>query len=86
MKAISFKDLKADNVHGYTREQSPAANTLVLKEMVFPGAFGYPDMYVRHTRFVHNDEEYLLISQTDYELTDERRLEIVRGAQEFLSA
>ncbi len=74
MKIISYQDLAVDKRHGFVyQDTSSEKEILVIKEQVFPGAAGYPDMYVRHLKTTFQDEEYLIISQTDYELTPAKK-------------
>lgn len=84
MKCITFRDLSIEKIHGY--ELTPIeSDSLVVKEMIFPGAQGYPPMYIRHIRVFYG-EPILIISQTDYELSDRKKAEIAEGAIKFLSA
>lgn len=83
MKCITFRDLSVEKMHGY--ELAPIeSDSLVVKEMILPGVKGYPPMYIRHIYAFHG-EPILIISQTDYELSDRKKAEIVTGAIQFLS-
>lgn len=86
MKVMAFRDLKIDKRHGYeicTASSKPGAQ--ILKEQIVPAFAGFPPLYVRHIKFLFGPEEILVISQTDYELTDMKRAEIFKGARKFLS-
>jgi hypothetical protein len=84
MKCITFRDLSVEKKQGY--ELAPIeSNSLVVKEMILPAVQGFPPMYIRHIRVFHG-EPILIISQTDYELSDAKKAEIVSGAIKFLSA
>ena len=42
---------------------------LIIKEQIVPGQFGFSDIYIRHL-FLDNE---LVISYTNYELTDSKK-------------
>lgn len=83
MKFVTYQDLKFDKRHGYKIEAGNE-ESLVVKEMILPGAYGFPPMYIGHIPFRYHSEEINLISQTDYELTEPKRREIIRNAIAFL--
>lgn len=85
MKIIAYRDLSVDNKHGY-QIQTVESDSMIIEEMVFPEAQGFPPMYIRHIRFINSGEPILIISQTDYELDADKKIEIIAGAIEFLSA
>lgn len=82
MRIIVYRDLKHDGMHGY-QLQSLKANVVVV-EQVLPGKFGYPDLYIRHLYFDLNDTPILIVSQTEYELDDAKRSEIVDSAKKLI--
>ncbi|WP_445631574.1 hypothetical protein [Nostoc sp. DSM 114167] len=82
---ITFYDLDRENKHGFSSKDIPAnERTLILKEQIIPGAFGYPDMYIRHMKLRYGNQDYPIICMTDYELDEVKRLEIIAGAVKFL--
>ncbi|MEH2200957.1 hypothetical protein [Nostoc sp.] len=85
MNYLTYHDLEKENKHGFTAgEESLTEKSLVVREMVVPGFAGYPDMYVRHLHLVSIEQQYLIISMTDYEIDEAKRLEICAGAVKFL--
>ena len=84
VKIMTYRDLKDENLHGYKLEGVPTPDGILLKEQVIPGAFGFLPIYIRHVRFLWGAGVALVISQTNYELTELNRLEIVKGARAFL--
>lgn len=86
MKIMTYRDLHVDKKHGYEMSAvSTKPSDQVLKEQIVPAFAGFPPLHVRHIRFLFGPEAILIISQTDYELTDIKRAEIVKGARKFLS-
>ncbi|MEH1971093.1 hypothetical protein [Nostoc sp.] len=82
---ITCYDLDRENKHGFSSKDIPVnERTLIVKEQVIPGAFGYPDMYIRHLKVRYKNLDYPIISMTDYELDVIKRLEIIAGAVKFL--
>ncbi|MDZ7970861.1 MAG: hypothetical protein RM368_39070 [Nostoc sp. DedSLP03] len=85
IKFITFYDLEKENKHGFSsKAYPPTERTLVLREQIIPGAFGYPDMYIRHMKLRYDNRDYPIICMTDYELDEVKRLEILAGAVNFL--
>ncbi|MEH1791604.1 MULTISPECIES: hypothetical protein [unclassified Nostoc] len=85
MNYLTYHDLEKENKHGFSAGESLLTEeSLVVREMIVPGMFDYPDMYVRHVHLIFGTEEYLIISMTDYELDEVKRLEICAGAVKFL--
>lgn len=82
-KLIIFRDLNRENLHGYSFDILPPG-TLILKENVLFGMAGYPPLYIRRTPILIDGEPFLVLSQTDYEITESRRENIVHGAIEFM--
>lgn len=83
MRAIAYRDLKAENLHGYESQEIQSGG-MVVREMIVPGAFGFPPMYIRHLSLTYAGERVLIICQTDYELTPAKGVEILAGAVQFL--
>ncbi|MEH2214281.1 hypothetical protein [Nostoc sp.] len=82
---ITYHDLDREQKHGFSsKDIPPNERTLIVKEQVIPGAFGYPDMYIRHMRLRYKNQDYPIICMTDYELDEVKRLEILAGAVKFL--
>lgn len=77
---ISFRD--ADGKKGYTIEDVKPGSQM-LKESIFPGQFGLPDLHIVHLKPIIAGQEYLIISVTEYELTDEKCRAIEQGAVQF---
>ncbi|WP_148650009.1 hypothetical protein [Nostoc sp. NIES-3756] len=74
-----------DNKHGFSiPDVTQNPENLVLKEQVFPGMAGYPAMYIRHLTMTFRQEQYFIVSMTDYELDDAKKTEIINDAIEFL--
>lgn len=87
MNYFTYHDLKKENKQGFTAGEKPLTEeSLVVREMVIPGMAGYPDMYIRHIEIIFEEQQYLLISMTDYELDEAKTLEISIGAAKFLKA
>lgn len=84
MQIIIYQDLAKDQKHGYSASIVATDNSLIVREMIVPGLHGYPPLYVRHLKVTFNNLPQIIISQTDYELTLAKRLEIIAGAVEFL--
>jgi hypothetical protein len=85
MNYLAYHDLEKEDKHGFTaREESLTEEYLVVREMVIPGVFDYPDMYVTHINLVFGEKQYLIVSTTDYELDEAKKLEICAGAVKFL--
>ncbi|WP_416674711.1 hypothetical protein [Egbenema bharatensis] len=84
MIMIGYWDLSKPEKHGYQRCEN-RVNQMMLRENIFPGAYGFPDLYIRHIRFVHGREPVLIITQTERELEEGDRTAIVRGAIAFLN-
>nr|MDZ8016531.1 hypothetical protein [Nostoc sp. SerVER01] len=85
MRIAVYQDLSMENKHGFSiGHESATENILVVREGVLPGAFGYPSLYTRHLRSCFNNQPLLIISITDYELTDDKRQEIIRDCEQFL--
>ncbi|MBN3940759.1 hypothetical protein [Nostoc sp. NMS9] len=82
---ITYYDLDKENKHGFSSKDIPAnERTLMVKEQIIPGAFGYSDMYIRHMKLRYKNHDYPIISMTDYELDAAKKLEILAGAVKFL--
>ncbi|MFN6485991.1 MULTISPECIES: hypothetical protein [unclassified Nostoc] len=82
---ITFHDLNRDNKHGFSSKAFPPnEQTLVLREQIIPGAFGYPNMYIRHMKLRYENQDYPIICMTDYELDEVKKLEIIAGVVKFL--
>lgn len=86
MNSLTYHDLEKENKHGFTAGEPLTQESLVVREMVFPGMAGYPDMYIRHLELVFGEQQYLIVCMTDYELNQAKRLEICRAAVKFLKA
>ncbi|MEH2374034.1 hypothetical protein [Nostoc sp.] len=85
MNYLTYHDLEKEDKHGFTAgEESLTKESLVVREMIMPGMLGYPDLYVRHINLVFREQQYLIISMTDYELSEAKKLEICAGAVKFL--
>ncbi|MEH2310735.1 MAG: hypothetical protein V7K35_04740 [Nostoc sp.] len=85
MNYFTYHDLEKENKHGLTAgDESLTEESLVVREMIVPGMAGYSDMYVRHICLIFREQQYLIISMTDYELDEAKRLEICTGAAKFL--
>ncbi|MFN6484609.1 MULTISPECIES: hypothetical protein [unclassified Nostoc] len=84
MNHLTYHDLEKENKHGFSIGEPLTEQSLVVREMVIPGMFDYPDMYVRHLNLIFREQRYLIISMTDYELDEVKRLEICTGAAKFL--
>ncbi|MDZ8067756.1 MAG: hypothetical protein RMY64_19390 [Nostoc sp. DedQUE08] len=85
IKFITYYDLDRENKHGFSSKAfPPTEQTLALKEQIIPGAFGYPDMYIRYMKLRYSNQDYPIICMTDYELDETKRLEIFAGAVKFL--
>ncbi|MEH2381119.1 MAG: hypothetical protein V7K27_19905 [Nostoc sp.] len=85
MNYLTYHDLEKEDKHGFTAgDKSLTEESLVVREMVVPGMFDYPDMYVRHIYLTFRTQQYLIISMTDYELDEAKKLEICTGAGKFL--
>lgn len=85
MNYFTYHDLKKENKHGFTAGDKPLTEkSLVVREMVVPGMAGYPDMHIRHIDIIFEEQKYLLITMTDYELDQAKILEISIGAAKFL--
>ena len=78
-KIIVFRDLKKENLHGY-EIHTWDSNTLVVKPMTLPAAFGQPPLYVRHIVASVG----LIVVVTDRDLTPDRIQEIEKGAIELV--
>ena len=84
-KILIYQDLKDENLHGYRLEQhDPMPGHMLLKEQDIPGAFGFLPIYIRYIQFLWGEEVVLIISQSNYELSDIGRSKIVKGARKFL--
>ncbi|MDF5706528.1 MAG: hypothetical protein PUP90_02310 [Nostoc sp. S4] len=82
---IVYYDLNKEAKHGFSSGEIPQSErVLIVREQVIPGAFGYPPMYIRHLKLRYKKRDYPIISMTDYELTEIKRVEIVAGALQFL--
>jgi hypothetical protein len=85
MNYLTYHDLEKENKHGFTAgEESLTEESLVVREMVISGMLGYTDMHIRHIHLTFREQQYLIISMTDYELDETKRLEICAGAVKFL--
>lgn len=85
MKLIVYHDLAKENKHGYTFESLEITEqSLVVREMIIPGMHGYPPMYIRHLWLNFKGTEYFIISMTDYELTEAKKFQIVKGVVKLL--
>ncbi|MDM9580896.1 hypothetical protein [Nostoc sp. GT001] len=85
MNYLSYHDLEKEDKHGFTAGEEPLTEeSLVVREMVVPGMLDYPNMYVRHINLAFGEQQYLIISMTDYELDEAKKLEICAGAVKFL--
>lgn len=80
---ITYRDLKAEAMHGYEFSEIQA-DGMVLREGIFPGAFGFPDMHVAHLTLTYAGRRTLIICQTDYELTPAKGIEVLAGALKLL--
>ncbi|BBD60614.1 hypothetical protein NIES2109_34130 [Nostoc sp. HK-01] len=86
IKFIVYHDLNHEDKHGFSSPSfKPGEQTLVVREQILPGAFGYPDMFIRHLNIIFQQQAYLIVSMTDYELDDIKRLEITTGGLNFLA-
>lgn len=83
MKVVTYQDLHAEKLHGYKLE-NPEPESLIVKPQIIPGLHGYDRLYIRHI-YLEHPEPVLIVSQTDYELTDEKRCEIIQDALQFLA-
>ncbi|MFN6441542.1 MAG: hypothetical protein RMY35_032330 [Nostoc sp. DedSLP01] len=82
---IVYYDLDKEAKHGFSSEEIPEEKrVLIVREQIIPGAFGYPPMHIRHLKLRYKRRDYPIISMTDYELTDIKRMEILAGALQFL--
>ncbi|MEH2320826.1 hypothetical protein [Nostoc sp.] len=87
MNYLTYHDLEKEDKHGFTAgEESLTEESLVVREMIVPGMFDYPDLYVRHINLAFREQQYLIISMTDYELDEAKKLEICAGAVKFLKS
>ncbi|MEH2263832.1 hypothetical protein [Nostoc sp.] len=82
---LTYYDLDKEQKHGFSSKDIPSnERTLIVKEQIIPGAFGYPDMYIRHMKLRYKNRDYPVICMTDYELDVAKRVEIIAGAVQFL--
>lgn len=84
-KAIIYQDLKTDGFHGYELQELQS-DSMILKEQIIPGAFGYPPMHITHLSLTHRGKRVLIICQTDEELTPAKGIEILAGALKLIEA
>lgn len=83
MKAVIYRDLKHENRHGYQLEEI-TSDSISVKEQVIPGMYGLQPVYIRHMHLHYVGKSIPIVSQTDYDLSAEKRLEILAGALELL--
>ncbi len=80
MKAVIYQDLKDEGKHGYSINEVPDDEEVVIvKQQVIPGLHGYKPMHITHL----SDGEILIIAQTNYELSIDKRKSIIKGAITF---
>lgn len=85
MICVVFQDLKHESKSGYSVHEINSRSRAV-RAGVIPGAFGLPPIYCRHLHSSYEGERLLIISQTDEELSDLKREEIINGAIAYLNA
>lgn len=86
MNYLVYRDLSKEKLHGISMGKEPIAeNSLMLKEQVLPGAFDYPDTYIRHLSVTFKRKQYFIISMTDYELDIAKRASILAEAVQLLT-
>jgi hypothetical protein len=82
---LTYYDLDREHKHGFSSKDIPRnERTLIVKEQIIPGAFGYPDMYIRHMSLRYKNRDYPIICMTDYELDTTKRVGIIADAVKFL--
>lgn len=81
--AVIFRDLKAEGFHGYEL-QDLQPGSMLLKARVLPGLYGLPPLHIQHSRLTYQGERLLIVTQTDYEVTAAKAVEILADALEFL--
>ncbi|MEA5626603.1 hypothetical protein [Nostoc sp. UHCC 0251] len=85
IESLTYYDLEKENKHGFSSKDIPAnERTLIVKEQIIPGAFGYPDMYIRHMKLRYKNRDYPIICMTDYELDVTKKVGIMADAVKFL--
>ena len=80
MRFIIYRDLANENLKGYSISIAEASS-YVVREMVIPGMQGMKPIYIRHIKA----DDLFIVTQTNDELTDDIRTEILAGAKEFLA-
>lgn len=75
------------DVTGFPRQQferlpKPKPGDLVIRDLVLPGMYGFPDMYVRKHHFHINEDVVHLITYTERELSSSEAQIL---AQQYLS-
>lgn len=80
MKAVIYQDLKDEGKHGYSINEVPDdEEVLVVKQQVIPGLHDYEPLHITHL----SDGKILIIAQTNYELSIAKRKSIIKGAITF---
>jgi hypothetical protein len=82
---IAYWDLTKPHKQGYQRFEQQSATTRLSPGRLIGETKGL-DLYITHIRFRYGDEEGLIISQTEHELTEEDARAIVAGAIDFLGS
>lgn len=83
MKVIIYRDLQAEGMYGYELQEL-RSDSMMVKEQVIPGMYGFPAMHISHLSFTYKGKQIVIVCQTDEELTPAKRVSIFAGAVQFL--